>query len=88
MQLVKEIRTIIAKARYRAFTAINTHLLNAYFEIGKKIVEEEQMGSQRAGYGEMLLENISKELGDKFGRAVENAWRFTRSRPCEPLNSC
>jgi len=25
---------------------------------------------------------------NKFGRAGENAWRFRRSRPCEPLNSC
>ena len=59
--ILKEIKGIIAKARYNAFTALNTEMLKAYFEIGKKIVEEEQRGEKRAGYGERLL--MSKDKG-------------------------
>ena len=66
--ILKEIKSIISKARYNAFTAINTEMLKAYFEIGRKIVDEEQKGEKRAGYGEYLLEIISKELTLEFGK--------------------
>lgn len=65
---VQQIKQIISKARYNAFTAINTEMLKAYFEIGRKIVEEEQKGQKRAEYGQNLLEVISKELTLEFGR--------------------
>ncbi|HLC36867.1 MAG TPA: DUF1016 N-terminal domain-containing protein, partial [archaeon] len=42
-----------------SFTAVNAEMLKAYFEIGRKIVEEEQRGKSRAGYGEKLLQRIS-----------------------------
>ncbi len=60
--ILNDIKNIIAKARYNAFTAINTEMLKAYFEIGRRIVEEEQKGRKRAGYGQNLLDTISKEL--------------------------
>lgn len=66
--ILKEIKSIISKARYTAFTAINTEMLKAYFEIGKKIVEEEQQGEKRAGYGENLIESLSAELSKEFGK--------------------
>ena len=66
--ILKDIKTIIAKARYAAFTAINSEMLKAYFEIGRKIIEEEQKGKKRASYGEKLLEILSKELIKEFGR--------------------
>src|SRR3989344_6164752 len=66
--ILKEIKSIISKARYNAFTAINTEMLKAYFEIGRKIVDEEQKGEKRAGYGEYLLEIISKDLTLEFGK--------------------
>lgn len=66
--ILKEIKSIIAKARYTAFTAINTEMLKAYFDIGKKIVEEEQQGEKRAGYGENLIESLSAELIKEFGK--------------------
>ena len=66
--ILKDIKAIIAKARYAAFTAINSEMLKAYFEIGRKIVEEEQKGKKRAGYGEKLLEVLSKGLIKEFGR--------------------
>src|SRR3989338_6238970 len=65
---LKEIKNIIKKARYAAFTAINSEMLKSYYDIGRKIVEEEQKGKKRAGYGEKLLEVLSKGLIKEFGR--------------------
>ena len=64
----KEIKTIIHKARYNAFNAVNAEMLKAYYKVGKKIVEEEQKGEKRARYGEKLLENLSNELINEFGK--------------------
>jgi len=66
--LLSEIRNILVKARQNAFAAVNTEMLRAYFEIGRKIVEEEQKGQKRAEYGQNLLEILSKELTNEFGK--------------------
>lgn len=39
-----------------------------YWEIGRRVVEYEQRGRSRAAYGEKLLERLSADLGDRFGR--------------------
>ena len=44
--LIQDIKNVIKKARYNAFTAVNTEMLKAYFEIGRKIIEEEQKGNR------------------------------------------
>ncbi|HCX90984.1 MAG TPA: hypothetical protein DHT43_10845, partial [Deltaproteobacteria bacterium] len=49
-------------ARSRAVQAINTEMVNLYWEIGRHIVEYEQGGSDRARYGEKLLEHLSEDL--------------------------
>ncbi len=66
--LIKEIKQIVLHARYVSFTFVNTEMLKAYYEIGKRIVKEEQKGSRRAEYGKKLLETISKALTKEFGR--------------------
>jgi hypothetical protein len=71
LNLVLEIKQILYKAKHNTFYAINTEMLKAYFEIGRKIVEEEQKGEKRARYGECLLENISEELVKEFGRGFD-----------------
>lgn len=38
-----------------------------YWEIGRRIVEAEQKGRRRAGYGEQLIERLSLELTGRFG---------------------
>ncbi len=65
---LKEIKNIVSTARYNTFFTVNTEMLKAYFEIGKKIVEEEQKGSKRAVYGEKMLEFLSEDLIKEFGR--------------------
>lgn len=78
--IIQEIKLIINKARYNVFNAVNTEMLKAYFEIGRKIVEEEQKGERRAGYGEKLIDTLSKELMEEFkkGFDVTNLRRIRR----------
>ena len=66
--IITEIKSIINKARYNAFNAVNAEMLKAYYEIGKKIVEEEQEGEKRAEYGKKLIESLSDELIKEFGK--------------------
>lgn len=46
-------------------------MVNAYWEIGKMIVEEEQNGKERADYGKYLIKNLSRELKGEFGKGFE-----------------
>ena len=70
-ELLKEIKGIVHKARYAAFSAVNIEMLKAYYEIGKKLVEEEQKGSKRAEYGEKLIDKISLELMKEFKKGFD-----------------
>ncbi|MEK6982067.1 MAG: PDDEXK nuclease domain-containing protein [Candidatus Micrarchaeota archaeon] len=69
--LIRDIKIILNNARHNSFYAVNTEMLKAYFEIGRKIVEEEQKGEERAAYGEQLLETVSKELYREFGKGFD-----------------
>jgi len=62
------IRAILHEARSRSYRAINFNMIMAYWETGKIIVEEEQKGKERAGYGESLLEALSQRLTKDFGK--------------------
>jgi len=68
-----DIRSILTEARNKSYTMINSMMVETYWHIGKRIVEEEQQGSDRATYGEKLLENLSKELSQEFGRGFSYA---------------
>ena len=64
---IDDIRTIITKARSKAYQSINEALIRSNWEIGKRIVEEEQLGKQRADYGIQLIKSISQQLTTEFG---------------------
>jgi len=66
--LVKRLADIIHSARTTAVRQINKTQVIAYYEIGREIVEFEQKGKARAGYGEELIKRLSKDMTDKFGR--------------------
>ena len=63
---VNEIKQILEQARQRAYSAVNTAMVEAYWQIGKRIVEEEQQGKERAEYGKEILKTLSNELGEGF----------------------
>ena len=65
---INEIKTILKNARQKAYTAVNSAMVEAYWKIGRRIVEEEQNGKERAEYGKEILQNLSKELTEEFGK--------------------
>lgn len=58
------IKEILTSAREKAYKAVNFAMVEAYWNVGKLIVEA-QAGNERAEYGEELLKNLSKELTRK-----------------------
>jgi len=59
---------LLDEARRAAARSINVLMTATYWEIGRRIVELEQGGSERAGYGQALLKRLSTDLSAKFGR--------------------
>lgn len=66
--LIVDIKSILTAARNKAYSAVNFAMVEAYWSIGRRIVEEEQNGEKRAGYGEYLIKELSKELTQEFGK--------------------
>ncbi|MDD6910556.1 PDDEXK nuclease domain-containing protein [Actinobacillus minor] len=62
-----EIKQILANARQKAYTAVNSAMVEAYWKIGERIVLEEQNGADRAAYGKEIIKNLSLELTNEFG---------------------
>ena len=68
MQFIQDIKEILLKARIKTFQAINSSMVEAYWNIGKRIVLEEQNGNVRANYGEQILVQLSNALSGEFGK--------------------
>ena len=66
--IYQEIKELLYSAKNRVYQTINTTMTETYFQIGKRIVEEEQGGEIRAEYGSALLKNLSSELIKEFGK--------------------
>lgn len=66
--LLDSIGSILEAGRNQAYRAVNTILVKTYWEIGKSIVEFEQEGRIRAEYGSGLLDALSRDLIEKFGK--------------------
>lgn len=65
-----DIREIVNRSRQQAYAAVNQAMVEAYWEIGKRIVDEEQQGKARAEYGKQLLKQLSTALTEEFGKGV------------------
>ncbi|MBW7869182.1 MAG: DUF1016 domain-containing protein [Brumimicrobium sp.] len=65
---IAEIKSILEQARQRAYQAVNTAMVEAYWLIGKRIVEEEQNGEEKATYGKAILKKLSIALTSEFGK--------------------
>jgi hypothetical protein len=66
--LYADIKSILEQARGNAVRAVNFSMVIAYWEIGKRIVEDEQNGNERAAYGESVLKELAKKLTADFGK--------------------
>jgi hypothetical protein len=77
---------LLEEARRTSARAVNAIMTATYWEIGRRIVEFEQGGKDRAGYGEELLQRLSDDLAARFGRGFsrQNLQRFRDVYHCYP----
>ena len=84
--LVEDARTIINTARSSAVRSVDFCRVQMYWNLGKRIFEEEQQGKQRADYGTYLIKNLAKILEEEYGsgfgvRQLEQSRQFYRVYP-------
>jgi hypothetical protein len=65
---VAEIKQILAQARQKAYNAVNTAMVEAYWQVGKRVVEQEQKGAHHAEYGEYVIRQLSQTLTEELGK--------------------
>ncbi|MDD3695887.1 MAG: DUF1016 N-terminal domain-containing protein [Lentisphaeria bacterium] len=68
-----DIAHLLVSARQSVYRAVNTVMVQTYWRIGQRIVEQEQLGQERAGYGEQLIVNLSRYLTDTLGKGFSEA---------------
>lgn len=83
--------SLIEEARRGSARTVNAIITATYWEMGRRIVENEQSGRRRAGYGEALLKKLSSDLTSKFGRGfsrqnLQQMRQFYRAYP--PTEIC
>jgi predicted nuclease of restriction endonuclease-like (RecB) superfamily len=83
---ISEVRKIIEEARNNAVRSVDFCRVQMYWNIGRRIVEEEQLGNERAEYGAYLIKNLAKDLEPEYGtgfsvRQLERARQFYRLYP-------
>jgi DUF1016 N-terminal domain len=71
--LLNDVRAILQEARGKAYAAANTAMVDAYWRIGRRIVEEEQGGAARAEHGSQLIRHLARALGEEFGQGMSVA---------------
>lgn len=76
--LLDDVRAILQEARGKVYAATNAAMVDAYWRIGRRIVEEEQGGAARAEYGSQLIRHLARALGEEFsqGMSVANLRNF------------
>ena len=77
---VEEIKELLMHAKEKVKVAINVAMVYTYYEIGRRIVEQEQKGANRAEYGKAILDQLSASLTREFGKgySVHNVKLFRR----------
>ena len=65
---IEGIKTLLKEARKQVVRQVNTTMLMVYFEIGQRIVEQEQKGEMQAKYGDYLMLQLSESLSTSFGK--------------------
>lgn len=68
-----EISDLLQQARNNSFKAVNSIMVQTYWQIGKRILLQEQKGRNRAGYGDNLITNLSKHLSNTIGKGFSEA---------------
>jgi predicted nuclease of restriction endonuclease-like (RecB) superfamily len=73
LDLIESVKEIIISARLRVYRMANSSLLETYWQMGKLIVEDEQMGKAKAQYGKATLKRLSQALTLEFGKGYDES---------------
>lgn len=84
-ELFFDIKSLIEDSRSRVYKTVNIEMINLYWNIGKIIVEK-QNGQDRAKYVDYIIENLSNQLTNEFGKgfSVRNLKRMRKLYLCYP----
>lgn len=85
--LLGKISQVYATGQTRAAQAVNAHITETYWQIGRDIVEFEQEGKARAAYGKVLLDRLSRDLSIRHGKGFSrsNLSRFRQFYLAYPI---
>ena len=83
-ELLHNVRHILQEARAKVIHHVNSTLVRAYWQVGKYIVEYEQQGTDRAGYGKAVINTLSRRLVAEFG----NGFTATNLRYMRQFYQC
>ena len=65
---ISGVRDLLVEARQSVVKQVNATMIKTYYEIGRRIVEQEQQGKEVANYGDYLLVRLSESLSGSFGK--------------------
>lgn len=81
-EFITEIKQILEQARQKAYSATGFAMIEGYWLMGQRIVQEEQQGENRASYGKEILTRLSVALGEGFSaRTLRDYRQFYLSFP-------
>ena len=91
--VISEIKSIISSGQEAAYSASSKAMLLTYWNIGKRIVEQELGGSERAEYGRGLISALADDLTKEFGknyskRNLHYYIKFYQCFPVKIVNAC
>ena len=66
--LIADVRNIVNNGLRKAYQDVNTTIVHTYWQVGRRIVEEEQNGDKRAGYGTRLITTLAEALSHDYSR--------------------
>jgi hypothetical protein len=87
--LVNQISETFVQGQRQAVIAVNSHLVGAYWKVGRDIVEFKQDGQDRAVYGTKLLETLSRDLSLRHGKgfSLSNVKRMRQFYATYPIGA-
>ena len=71
--LFERVVSILEQARGNVVRSVNSNMVVAYWLIGREIVQEVQAGAGRAEYGKQVVENLSAQLTERYGKGFSIA---------------
>ena len=76
--VLAEVVNLLEDARRSVARSVNAIMTATYWEIGRRVVEYEQSGQNRAQYGKRLIEKLAQDLKMRFGRGFSqyNIWNM------------